>query len=128
VMGALLHFFKPEAARDLVAGYVAALAPGSYLVLSVGRTDDNETAQGFGTYSSASAAQAYNHSVAEFTSFFGPLTLVPPGVVDARNWHTEGQSAPLPPRAGQTLVGVARLAASAAAASADSGEHVWRRE
>lgn len=109
VMGAFLHFFKPEAARDLVAGYVAALAPGSYLVLSVGRTDDNETAQGFCTYSSASAAQAYNHSVADFTSFFGPLTLVPPGVVDARNWHTEGQSAPLPPRAGQTLVGVARV-------------------
>jgi hypothetical protein len=85
------------------------LAPGSYLVFSVSRTDDNETAQGFGTYSSASAAQAYNHSVAEFTSFFGPLPLVPPGVVDARNWHTEGQSAPLPPRAGQTLVGVARI-------------------
>jgi O-methyltransferase involved in polyketide biosynthesis len=109
VMGALLHFFTPEAARELVAGYVAALAPGSYLVLSVGRTDDSETAQGFGTYSSASAAQVYNHSVAEFTSFFGSLTLVPPGVADARYWHTEGQSAPLPPRAGQTLVGVGRV-------------------
>ena len=109
VMGALLHFFPADAARELVAGYVDALAPGSYLVLSVGRTDDTDTAQGFGTYSSA-AAQAYNHSAAEFTSFFGPLALVPPGVADARVWHPDsGQSAPPPPRAGQALVGVARV-------------------
>jgi O-methyltransferase involved in polyketide biosynthesis len=110
LMGALLHFFPPDAARDLVAGYAAALAPGSYLVLSVGRTDDNDTAQGFGTYSSSGAAQAYNHPVAEFASFFGPLTVVPPGVVDAREWHADGtQSEPLPARTGQALVGVARV-------------------
>jgi O-methyltransferase involved in polyketide biosynthesis len=110
VMGALLHFFPADAARELVAGYVAALAPGSYVVLSVGRTDDDNTAQGFGTYSSAGAARVYNHSAAEFASFFGPLSLVPPGVVDAREWHPDdGQSAPLTPRAGQTLVGVARV-------------------
>ena len=76
LMGALLHFFPPDAARDLVAGYAAALAPGSYVVLSVGRADDNDAARGFGTYSSAGAPQVYNHSVAEFTSFFGPLALV----------------------------------------------------
>jgi O-methyltransferase involved in polyketide biosynthesis len=110
ILGALLHFFPVDAARDLVAGYVAALAPGSYLVLSVGRTDDNDTAQGFGTYSSSGTAQAYNHSVAEFTSFFGPLTLVPPGVVDARQWHPDGgRSHPLSSRPGQALVGVARV-------------------
>jgi O-methyltransferase involved in polyketide biosynthesis len=28
VMGAFLHFFPPDAARDLVAGYAAAVAPG----------------------------------------------------------------------------------------------------
>ena len=110
LMGALLHFFPADAARELVAGYVAALAPGSYVVLSVGRTDDNDTAQGFGTYSSSGPGQAYNHSVPEFASFFGPLTLLPPGVADAREWHPDGgESAPLPPRAGQALVGVARV-------------------
>ncbi len=41
-MGALLHFFPPDDARDLVARYVAALAPGSYVVLSVGRADGDE--------------------------------------------------------------------------------------
>jgi O-methyltransferase involved in polyketide biosynthesis len=110
LMGALLHFFTADAARDLVAAYVPALAPGSYVVLSVGRADGDEESRGFGTYSSNGAAQVYNHSVAEFASFFGPLTLVAPGVVDAREWHAGGdQSAPLPPRPGQSLVGVARV-------------------
>jgi O-methyltransferase involved in polyketide biosynthesis len=109
-MGALLHFFTPDDARDLVARYVAALAPGSYVVLSVGRADGDEESQGFGTYSSAGAAQVYNHSVAEFTGFFGPLPLVPPGVIDARAWHPDGdQPVPLAPRPGQALVGVARV-------------------
>ncbi|HEX3957696.1 MAG TPA: SAM-dependent methyltransferase [Trebonia sp.] len=36
IMGSLLQFFEPDAARDLVARYIAELAPGSYLVLSVG--------------------------------------------------------------------------------------------
>jgi O-methyltransferase involved in polyketide biosynthesis len=109
LMGYLLHFFPPDAARDLVARYVAALAPGSYVVLSVGRADDEAAKEGFGTYS-AGAAQVYNHSVPDFASFFGPLELVPPGVVDAREWRPDWERAlHLPPRDGQTIVGVARV-------------------
>jgi O-methyltransferase involved in polyketide biosynthesis len=88
LMGFLLHFFTPGAARNLVAQYATALAPGSYVVLSVGRGD---------------------HSVADFASFFGPLELVPPGMVDAREWHPDWEQAVhLPPHAGQVIVGVAR--------------------
>ena len=109
LMGYLLHFFPPDAARDLVARYVAALAPGSYVVLSAGRADDEAAKEGFGTYS-AGAARVYNHSVPEFASFFGPLELVPPGVVDAREWRPDWEQAVhLPPRDGQTIVGVARI-------------------
>ena len=109
MMGYLLHFFPADAARDLVASYVAALAPGSYVVLSAGRADAEEAKQGFGAYSSG-AAQVYNHSVAEFASFFGPLELVPPGVVDAREWRPDWEEpVHLPPRDGQTIVGVARV-------------------
>jgi O-methyltransferase involved in polyketide biosynthesis len=110
LMGALLHFFPPDAARELVAGYAAVLAPGSYVVLSVGRADDDDSARGFGTYSSNGAAQVYNHSVEEFRSFFGPLALVPPGVVDARDWPAgDDRPDPLKPRPGLALVGVARV-------------------
>jgi hypothetical protein len=108
LMGCVLHFFAPEAARDLVARYVAALAPGSCVVLSAGRADGEAAKRGFGAYSSG-GTQVYNHSVPEFASFFGSLELVPPGVVDAREWHPEWeQPVHLPPREGQVIVGVAR--------------------
>jgi O-methyltransferase involved in polyketide biosynthesis len=109
LMGYLLHFFAPDAARDLVARYVAALAPGSYVVLSVGRGDSDAADKGFGAYS-AGAARVYNHSVPEFASLFGFLELVPPGVVDAPGWRPDWEQAVhLPSRDGQAIVGVARV-------------------
>ena len=109
LMGYLLHFFPPDDARDLVAAYTAKLAPGSYVVLSVGRGDGEDANQGFSAYSSG-GIRVYNHSVAEFTSFFGSLELVPPGVVDSRAWHQGfAESIPAPPRDGQVIVGVARV-------------------
>ena len=108
MMGFLLHFFAPEAARDLVARYVRALAPGSHVVLSVGRGDSDAADQGFGSYSSA--IEVHNHSVAGFTSFFGDLELVPPGIVDSREWRPDwAQPVDLPPRDGQVIVGVGRV-------------------
>ena len=108
LMGFLLHFFTADAARDLVARYAAALAPGSYVVLSVGRGDSDAADQGFGAYS-AGAVRVYNHSVPDFASFFGPLEPVPPGMVDAREWRPDWEQAVhLPPRDGQVIVGVAR--------------------
>jgi O-methyltransferase involved in polyketide biosynthesis len=109
LMGFLLHFFAPDAARDLVARYVAALVPGSHVVLSVGRADAEAAKAGFSTYSSG-AAQVYNHSVPDFVSFFGALELVPPGAVDAREWRPDWEQAVcLRPRDGQAIVGVARV-------------------
>jgi O-methyltransferase involved in polyketide biosynthesis len=109
LVGFLLHFFAADEARDLVARYTAVLAPGSYVVLSAGRGDSDAADNGFGAYSSG-GIQVHNHSVADFTSFFGDLDLVPPGVVDSREWHP-GQDGPehLPPRDGQVIVGVARV-------------------
>jgi O-methyltransferase involved in polyketide biosynthesis len=109
LLGYLVHFFAADDARDLVARYVPALAPGSYLVLSAGRGDSDVADKGFGAYSSG-AMKVYNHSVAEFTSFFGSLKLVPPGVTDARAWRPDWeQPVQLPPRPGQVIVGVARI-------------------
>jgi O-methyltransferase involved in polyketide biosynthesis len=108
LLGWLLHFFPPDAARDLVARYVSVLAPGSYVVLSVGRGDGDAADEATDTYS-AGVAQIYNHSIADFTSFFGPLELVPPGVVDAREWRPDWEPVRLRPRKGQTIAGVARV-------------------
>ena len=109
MMGYLLHFFSADDARQLVARYAAALAPGSYVVLSAGRADGEAAKQGFSAYSSG-GTQVYNHSVAEFASFFGPLELVPPGVVDGREWRPDWEEpVRLLPRDGQVIVGVARV-------------------
>jgi O-methyltransferase involved in polyketide biosynthesis len=109
VMGYLLHFFAPEAARDLVAEYSAELAPGSYVVLSAIHADSKAADEGFGGYSSA-VTSVYNHSVPNFAGFFGPMDLVPPGVVDARKWQPAWEEpVNLPKREGYVLAGVARI-------------------
>ena len=109
IMGYLLHFFAPEAAAKLVADYLARLAPGSYLVLSAIHADSEAADEGFGGYSNA-VASVYNHSVPDFAGFFGPLDLVPPGVVDARKWQPAWEEpVNLPKREGYVLAGVARV-------------------
>lgn len=110
VMGALLHSIDPATARDLVRRYTAALAGGGYLIVSVIRGDGEAAEQGFGAYNQGGPAVGHNYAVAEFTEFFDGLELVPPGVADARAWWPDG-AAPeaLTSRAGQALVGVARL-------------------
>jgi hypothetical protein len=48
--------------------------------------------------------------VEEFASFFGPLKLVSPGVVDGREWYLDAEEpVHAAPRDGQVIVGVARV-------------------
>jgi SAM-dependent methyltransferase len=108
IMGFLLHFFTADAARDLVARYTAALAPGSLLVLSAIHVDTKGADEGFAGYSTA-VAPVYNHSAVEFASFLGSLEILPPGVVDARMWCA-GPGEPDPLQRDQyAIVGVARI-------------------
>ena len=109
ILGALLHFSAPDAAQALVARYAAALAAGSYLVVSVAHAESSGAQEGYGQYSQNVAA-VYNHSAADLARFLGPLELVPPGVVDVRRWHPFlGQPAATAPRPGYVLGAVARV-------------------
>jgi O-methyltransferase involved in polyketide biosynthesis len=107
LMGALLHFFPADGARDLVARYAAALAPGSCLVLSVGHADSEAAEESVKTYSSG-VAEVHNHGDSDVASFFGALEVVPPGVVEARLWRPGWEVPSLSPRASRVIVGVAR--------------------
>jgi SAM-dependent methyltransferase len=107
LVGYLLHFYPADAARELVAEYAAALAPGSCVVLSVLHYDGDAADEGQRTYSSE-VASLYMHTLPEVTGFFGPLELVPPGVVDVRQWHQDREPGTLAPRAGFVLAGLAR--------------------
>jgi len=109
LMGCLLHFFAADEARAMVAAYAAALAPGSYLVLSAGRGDGSRADAYLSAYSGG-VAKAYNHSAEEIVGFFGELPLVPPGVVVARDWHPDtGEMRSGPLDLEQMIVGVARV-------------------
>ena len=109
IMGLLLHFYDPGAALSLVKRYSAVLAPGSYVILSLAHGNGEEGELWFSAYSSG-PAPARNYSVPEITSLFDGTELVPPGVVDARQWHPGWSDLPtLPFRTGQAICGVGRI-------------------
>jgi SAM-dependent methyltransferase len=109
VIGCVLHFFPAAEAADLLARYCAALAPGSYLVLSVICPVGEQGERGQQLYTDAAMAH-YSHSAEEIAAFCGKFELIPPGVTDARGWRPGTREVPAAePRAGGVvLVGLAR--------------------
>ena len=79
------------------------------MVISNVRGDGEVADRWFGTYSSG-VAQGHNYPVAEFATLFDGMELVPPGVVDGRQWHPGWSDLPpAPSRDGQAISGVARI-------------------
>jgi hypothetical protein len=86
ILACVLHFTDAGTARDIVSGFTRALAPGSYLILSVGFAQAD--AAGFAsTYNSQNGARIYAHSWDQITGFFDGLDLLPPGLVDSADWQ-----------------------------------------
>ena len=111
IMAMLLHFFDVPDAQDLVARYVAALAPGSYVVLTMGLVLGEKGDAFFRTYMADGPTKLYQHDAADFASFFGPLELVEPGVGDGRTVRPGWAKVPVPPERDCTIiVGIARVA------------------
>jgi len=85
VLGLALGFMPVRQACDVVAGYADLVAPGSCVVISCARWDDEvlwkELSEAY------TDAGSYNHAPAEITGFLECLKLVPPGLVAAQNWR-----------------------------------------
>ncbi len=105
ILGAVLHFVDPDAACAVTAGYVSLMAPGSCLVLSCARFDDEELAKQLAE--EYTAATWYNHSPADIVGFFDGLELAGPGVTEARTWPK--RSPEVDDRNGHVLAGVGRV-------------------
>jgi O-methyltransferase involved in polyketide biosynthesis len=105
ILGAVLHFLDPNAACAVTAGYVSLLAPGSYLIISCARFDDDQLAKQLAA--EYTAATWYNHSPADITGFFDGLELAAPGVTEARTWPR--QRTGTDDRHGHVLAGVGRV-------------------
>ena len=110
IMAMLLHFFDVPDAQDLVASYAAALAPGSYIVLTMGLVLGEKGDAFFRTYMADGPTKLYQHDAADFASFFGSLELVEPGIGDSRTVRPGWAKAPAPLQRDCTIiVGTARV-------------------
>jgi O-methyltransferase involved in polyketide biosynthesis len=105
ILSGVLHFLDAQTAREVAAVFAAAVAPASYLIISVG---SGNPAEGETFTSAYSAAQIYIHSHEEILSFFDGLELVPPGVVSVMIWNGDGSAPRRTPPTATFLGGVAR--------------------
>jgi hypothetical protein len=90
ILSTLHMITDAKEARELLRGYLAALAPGSFLALSVSSTDSlAETAgQGVATLR-ANGISVLSRTRAEVTGLFDGLELIEPGVVMVNQWRPE---------------------------------------
>lgn len=107
LMCALLHFFDAGSARDAVAEYAAALAPGSYILASVA-TGEGKVADRFAAEYSKTVAPIYCHPLPVFAGFFDGLDILPPGVAPVDAWRPDWPEVPSEPRDLWGYVAVAR--------------------
>jgi O-methyltransferase involved in polyketide biosynthesis len=105
VLCGVLHFLDYETARETAATLIKAIAPGSFLVLSVG-VGDAELAKDFAAAYRASNLHIF--SPGEFASFFEGLTVEPPGLVPAQDWIGGQPLSRQESREASFLVGVGR--------------------
>jgi SAM-dependent methyltransferase len=84
ILAMVMHFFDATDAENIIDTLTDWLAPGSYVLISVGSGDEKTGGTLAREYS---AATLRNHSPEQVTRFFRGLDLVPPGLVDAGRWH-----------------------------------------
>ncbi len=100
----VLHFLDAATAREVTAAYLARLAPGSHVIITVACGEPAIGEQITRTYD---AAPVFNHTAEDVASFFTGLDLIKPGVADARAWKPGWQTpAPFAERPGQVLAGI----------------------
>jgi hypothetical protein len=111
IFGLALSLVPATDARAVVAGYLRQAAPGSCVVISCGRCDDE--ALWTQLNKAYTAAEVHNHTAAEIEGFLDGLEPVPPGVVPAQSWRGGWHDAPAaPPGPVYVLAGVARKPAA----------------
>lgn len=91
ILAMLLHFFDPSEARGIAAGFVRALVPGSFLIISMGVNSDAGLADQIATEYNAGGLHGHDHG--QIAGYFAGLELVEPGLSEVRNWllaHNRG--------------------------------------
>ena len=108
VLACVLHFVDAETAHRIASTFARALAPGSYLVISVGFGRGREGTDFASTYNAQDGPRIYAHSLAEITGLFDDLELVPPGIVETSAWLPGQPGTVLGDQPNMIVAGVAR--------------------
>ncbi|HEX4611193.1 MAG TPA: SAM-dependent methyltransferase [Urbifossiella sp.] len=101
VLTAVLHFLPPDRAKEIVGEYVARLAPGSYVVLSVGCGGGQAGEEIAAAYNDSDAPPIHNYTRGHITGLLDGLDLVPPYLVPAERWRPGWDEPRLAAGAGQ---------------------------
>lgn len=110
LLAGVLHLLDAEAARSVATAYTAAVACGSYLVISVG---SGHPARATRMTSAYAAEPLYSHSHQQIARFFDGLEMVPPGLVPAAAWTADVAVTQLPWREATFLAGMGRKTCTA---------------
>jgi hypothetical protein len=108
ILAAVLHFLEPAEADTAVAALTAALAPGSYLVISAGTSTGTDPALLQCLHNAYTGTTISARTEQDIAAWFAGLHLLPPGLVDVRHWrpgHTTGRP-PAQPAAARFLAAV----------------------
>jgi hypothetical protein len=108
ILACVLHFVDPVTAHEIVTTLVQALAPGSYVIISVGYARGEKGADFARTYNAQNGPQIYAHSWEQITALFDGMELVPPGLADAAVWRAEWTEGTRTERPNFIAAGVAR--------------------
>ncbi|HEY1640040.1 MAG TPA: SAM-dependent methyltransferase [Streptosporangiaceae bacterium] len=92
ILGCMLHFLDAPTAHGVLATLVGALAPDSYVIISVGYSPGADGQHFARSYNAQDGPRIYAHALPDITALFNGLELVPPGLVNAAAWQ-----APEPP-------------------------------
>ena len=85
IFGMVLHFYDVGTARAIAGGYIDCIAPGSVVVISCSRIDDEALLEE--VRRNYTPGPVPNHSREELLSFFAGLDVVPPGLAIADAWR-----------------------------------------
>lgn len=81
VLGLVLHTMTLQQAREVVAGYTAGLAPGSAVVITVSRNDDEAVCGPMReAWEAATRTEFSNFTDGELGELFAGLDVQPPGI------------------------------------------------
>jgi O-methyltransferase involved in polyketide biosynthesis len=109
VLGSVLHFLEPSVARQTVATFAQAMAPGSYVIISIGYDGELPPGRDFAdAYNAQQGPRVYRQTRDGIMALFDGLEIVFPGVVDAATWRAGHTTPDHPERAAMMLGGVAR--------------------